>query len=295
MTAVTASTHRRAAVSAAARPLSQSRRAVLWGLAAVPGACVFFILFLLVLSPVQEQRDQDVLYTQFRSELAAATAPIGTSVVAPGAPVALLEVPAIGLRQVVVNGTSGYDLRHGPGYLRTTPLPGQAGTSAIFGRSTTYGAPFAHIGSLTKGSQIQVTTGQGVFVYRVLDVRHEGDPQPPALANGAGRLLLVSTDRTSWGAQHTLYVDASLASKAAPTPPHPVQFVPTYENEMQSDPSQLLPLTLWLFLLVLVVAFASWGVVHWGKAQTWVIVVPVALVALWCASDSASVLLPNLM
>ena len=55
-------------------------------------------LFLLVLSPLQQSRAQDVLYTQFRSELAAATAPFGVDPIPPGDPVALLEV-AVGRGQ----------------------------------------------------------------------------------------------------------------------------------------------------------------------------------------------------
>ena len=102
---------------------------------------MFFVAFLLVLSPLQQSRSQDVLYTQFRSELDAATAPFGVDPIPPGHPVALLAIPAIGVNQVVVEGTASRDLRDGPGHYRVTTLPGQLGTSVIFGRSTTYGAP----------------------------------------------------------------------------------------------------------------------------------------------------------
>jgi sortase A len=266
-----------------------------WVVSVVCGGALFFVAFLLVLSPLQQSRAQDVLYTQFRSELDAATAPFGVDPITPGHPVALLEIPSIGVRQVVVEGTSSRDLRDGPGHFRLTVLPGQLGTSVIFGRSTTYGGPFENLTSLQPHEAVQVTTGQGVFSYQVEDVRHQGDPQPPTLGADQSRLLLVTTDSGTLGAQSTVYIDALLTSQAAVTPPRTAVLVPSYENEMASDPSAYLPLALWLFALVGAAAFAAWGMTRWGKAQTWVIGLPLLLVALWGASDSAAMLLPNLM
>lgn len=270
-------------------------RAFTWVLSVTAGSALFFVAFLLVLSPLQQSRAQDVLYTQFRSQLAAATAPFGVEPIAPGSPVAVIEVPSLGLRQVVVEGTSGSDLRNGPGHLRVTTLPGQIGTSAIFGRSTTYGSPFRNVPSLQPGEPIKVTTGQGSFIYKVEDVRGDGDPQPPTLGPTDGRLLLVTTDSGALGASSTVYVDARLVSQAAVTPPRFAPPIAGSENEMASDPAALLPLSLWLFLLVGVAAFTAWGVVRWGRAQTWVVAVPLFLATLWGASDSAAMLLPNLM
>lgn len=270
-------------------------RTATWVVSVVCGGALFFVVFLLVLSPIQQSRSQAVLYTQFRSELDAATAPFGVDPIAPGHPVALLEIPGIDVRQVVVEGTSGRELRNGPGHFRVTTLPGQLGTSVIFGRSTTYGGPFHDLPGLQPGDPLQVTTGQGVFTYEVEDVRHEGDPQPPALAADQSRLLLVTTDSDTLGATSTVYIDAMLTSAAAVTPPKATVLVPSYENELASDTSAYLPLALWLFGLVGAAAFVAWGLTRWGKAQTWVIGLPLFLVALWGASDSAAMLLPNLM
>lgn len=266
-----------------------------WAVSVVSGFALFFVVFLLVLSPVQQSRAQDVLYTQFRSEVDATTAPFGVDPIPPGHPVALIAVPALGIRQVVVEGTSSEDLRNGPGHLRVTTLPGQLGTSVIFGRSTTYGGPFRDLPSLRPGDRLQVTTGQGIFSYQVEDVRGDGDPQPPALGADESRLLLVTTDSATLGALSTVYVDALLVSPPAATPPRPLIVVPAYEDEMDSDPSALLPLSLWLLALLGSAAFAAWGVVRWSKSQTWVIALPLLLASLWGASDSAAMLLPNLM
>ena len=54
----------------------------------------------------------------------------------------MLDIPAIGIaNMVVVEGTSPENLTLGPGHLRDTPLPGQAGISVVFGRRATFGAP----------------------------------------------------------------------------------------------------------------------------------------------------------
>lgn len=266
-----------------------------WVVSVVSGFALFFVVFLLVLSSIQQSRAQDVLYAQFRSEVDATTAPFGVAPIPPGHPVALIAVPSLGIRQVVVEGTSSKDLRDGPGHLRVTTLPGQLGTSVIFGRSTTYGAPFRDLPSLRPGDPIQVTTGQGVFRYEVEGVRADGDPQPPTLGSDQARLLLVTTDSATLGALSTVYVDALLVSPAAATPPGPLIVVPAAEDELASDPSAFLPLALWLFALIGAAVFTAWGVARWRKSQTWVIALPLLLATLWGASDSAAMLLPNLM
>ena len=95
-------------------------------------------------------------------------------------------------------------------------LPGQAGTSVVFGRGVTFGGPFRHLASFTKGDSITVTTGQGKATYVVDDVRIAGDPFPAALASGASRLVLESSVgggyRSEWAPTQSIYVDADLAN-----------------------------------------------------------------------------------
>ncbi|MFD1273890.1 sortase domain-bontaining protein [Streptomyces kaempferi] len=62
---------------------------------------------------------------------------------APGTPVALIDIPAAHLHQVVLEGTDSGVLTDGPGHRRDTPLPGQSGTSVLMGRAAAYGGPSA--------------------------------------------------------------------------------------------------------------------------------------------------------
>jgi len=83
-----------------------------------------------------------------------------------------LKVPRLGLNTVFVHGTRwGPDLSQGPGHYPQTSLPGVGRTMAIAGHRTTFGAPFRHIDSLSRGDPITVALPYATFHYRVF--RHE--------------------------------------------------------------------------------------------------------------------------
>jgi sortase A len=78
-----------------------------------------------------------------------------------------IVIPRLGLRTVVVEGTSGDDLARGPGHYPTTTLPGLGGTVAVAGHRTTYLQPFRHIDELRAGDRINLTMPYGTFRYVV--------------------------------------------------------------------------------------------------------------------------------
>ena len=84
-----------------------------------------------------------------------------------GDAIARIEIPAIGVSDIVVAGVDTGDLKRGPGHFADTPLPGQLGNSAIAGHRTTYGQPFRNVDRLQVGDEIRVTTLNGIFVYAV--------------------------------------------------------------------------------------------------------------------------------
>ena len=88
-----------------------------------------------------------------------------------GQALAELRIARIGLRAVVVRGSTPADLREGPGLIAGTALPGQHGTTAIAGHRTTYGAPFRHLDALRRGDAITVRMPYGTFRYAVEDRR----------------------------------------------------------------------------------------------------------------------------
>lgn len=136
---------------------SSGLQAVGHGLTLLALLIVGYVFYLYAFSQVQEARTQHNLYATFRGQLAQAVAPLGSP--AQGSPVAILDIPRLGLHAVVVEGTTAGDLTRGPGHRRDSPLPGQGGVSEIYGRRATFGAPFAHLPQLWRGDKITVTTG----------------------------------------------------------------------------------------------------------------------------------------
>lgn len=67
----------------------------------------------------------------------------------------------------IVEGTGEGQLQQGPGHYPGTPLPGEAGNSAIAGHRTTYAAPFYNLNELQPGDLIYIQTSQGIFDYSV--------------------------------------------------------------------------------------------------------------------------------
>lgn len=250
-----------------------------------------------VLGALSENRDQQNLYADLRQTLARQTAPLGGEI-EPGTPVALVEIPTLGLTEVVVEGTASGDLRAGPGHRRDTVLPGQAGISILYGKALTYGAPFRSVPNLRPGDGIQVTTAQGEFTYRVHGVRREGDPTLGALSAGEARLTLVTMEGTGALAaispDRTVYVDATLVGDAAVGPAR-VAAVPAAEKALAVDPGALPMLVLALQLLLLAVAARAWAEPRVPRATLRVIALPTLVALTWLSVDQAAQLLPNLL
>jgi sortase A len=275
----------------ARRPMPFATKVVTQALVTLAVGALGFVLYLVVISPIQQDRDQEILYAQLREELAAATAPTGGAIEA-GHPIALLRIPGIELNQVMVEGTSGAELTAGPGHRRDTPLPGQGGVSVVYGRSSTFGAPFERIAGLQQGDQITVTTAQGQFEYKVDGVRRDGDPAPPAPAKGSGRLTLVTAED---GESHMVFLDATLVGNAAPIPAGRPRIIPPQEKAMASDTGAFIPLVIWLQVLGLALAAIVWARNRWGKWETYVAGTPIALAVVWTLYENLGRVLPNLL
>lgn len=253
-----------------------------------------FVGYLLAVTPLQQQRDQDVLFDRLRAELAEVTAPIGGAI-EPGSPVAVLTIDAVGLDAVVVEGTASAQTLAGPGHRRDTPLPGQEGISLLYGRAGTAGAPFGDVPDLPAGTPIRVVTGQGAFEYRVERTRREGDPIA-ALPAGAGRLTLVTAETPRpLTASRPIYVDAALVGTPQPAPAGRPTSVTAAERALQTDKDALLPLVFWLQALAASVAGVTWSRWRWGARETWVVGTPVVLACVWQVYEAALRLLPNLL
>jgi len=268
---------------------------------------VAFLLLAVVLqaflvSPLRYARDQHVAYDDFRYQLANSTAPVGQvgsddRLLALGTGVAILRIPALGVDDVVLEGTTSEVMLSGPGHRRDTVLPGQVGASVVMGRQSTYGGPFGTIADLEVGDAITTITGQGEATYRVSGVRRSGDPLPAVLASGAGRLTLVSAAGRSYMPDDVVRVDADLVSTPFATP---VQVLS--QNELPADemayagddsawPWLVIALVALAVVVLLTVLLRRW----WGRRQGWVVGVPLIVLCGVLVTQQVMVLLPNLV
>jgi sortase A len=137
---------------------------------------------------IEEAQSQNKLENRF-SEIAVSTIttpstslapstsepPVETTVAPPkpivineGDPIAIIEMPTIGVTKYVVAGVQTADLKKGPGHYPATPFPGELGNASIAGHRTTYGEPFRHLDDLNIGDPIVITDLLGrQFTYLV--------------------------------------------------------------------------------------------------------------------------------
>ena len=123
---------------------------------------------------LQTAEAQERLRTEFR-EVIEAEEPVDPAQAPDRVPLgdayAQLEIPAIEVNFMVVQGTSYEDLKDGPGHYPDTADPwDDEGRVAIAGHRTTYQAPFFDVEQLAPGDAITVRTRYGTYRYEVDEV-----------------------------------------------------------------------------------------------------------------------------
>jgi len=157
------------------------------------------------LGPLLSSRDQRQLLSSYRTQVAQASheaeglAGVSTPKKAPelGSPVGVLEVGAIRLQSVVVEGVSASETSQGPGHVPGTAGLGQPGNSVVVGRRNGYGGAFADLSTLRKGDRILVTTTQGQSVYSVATVGNRTIVESGGTSSSASAIPTTSAPPTS--------------------------------------------------------------------------------------------------
>jgi len=253
-------------------------------------------------------------------------------VFADGDPVAKLEIPRIGVDEIVVAGVGVDDLKKGPGHYPETPLPGEPGNAAIAGHRTTYGAPFLDIDNLQPGDQIVATTYAGRFVYQVTGTVIVPPSDTSVLNNTPDdRLTLTSCD-PKYSAKNRIIVTAALdqgessplvtaappttvpspttapapaesapdnpvVTTAAPpavttTVPAPASFDDSFQRGWFDDPYAWPQVLLWALGCAAIVAGGWWIGRHTRRWIGWVVIALPFLVPLYFFYENVARLLP---
>ena len=140
-------------------------------------------------------------------------APTGPIVINEGDPIALIDMPTIGVSKYVVAGVQTADLKKGPGHYPGTPFPGELGNASIAGHRTTYGEPFRHLDDLNIGDPIIITDLLGrTFTYLVSNqqVVEATDSWVVATTDRTKAILTLTTCHPEFSAKQRLIVSAEL-------------------------------------------------------------------------------------
>jgi LPXTG-site transpeptidase (sortase) family protein len=215
-----------------------------------------------------------------------------------GSAVAKLQIPAIGLDEIVVSGTAEGDLALGPGHYVGTAAPGQAGNVAIAGHRTTNGAPFNRLGSLAIGDPIILTTLSGEqLTYIVSQAPQPVSPSDVAVLDDFGdNRITLTTCNPEFSATQRLIVVGELKE-----PKPPVLVAKTKPRAYHIANSQTASLA-WPVLPVVVIElgvlmllglsnrrFAGW----YGGAARWLVLVPLWGVGLYVLFGTLTSFLPS--
>lgn len=132
-----------------------------------------------------------------------------------GDPIGRIVIPRLGLKMVVVEGTTHSDLTTGPGHYdaqsgQATGLPGMGRNIGIAGHRTTYLHPFRHIDELQRGDRIYLVMPYGTFQYTVYRHRIVASNDWSALRRHPAETLILSACHPLYSASHRWIVLARL-------------------------------------------------------------------------------------
>jgi sortase A len=130
-----------------------------------------------------------------------------------GDPIAIIDIPNIGVTKYVVAGVQTADLKKGPGHYPETPFPGELGNASIAGHRTTYGEPFRHLDDLSIGDPIIITDLMGrKFTYLVSNqqVVEATDSWVVATTDPTKAILTLTTCHPEFSAKQRLIISAEL-------------------------------------------------------------------------------------
>jgi len=260
----------------------------------VAGAVVLaFLFYAFVLTGLEESRSQRALLPAFTEGVRAQTMDGLAAVPAPGSPVAMIEIPSIGLRQVVVEGSSPEMLERGPGHLPDTPLPGEFGNSVVLGRRLTYGAPFARLGEIQTGDSVTMVTGRGSFTYVVNRVGYVQPGEPDVTGPALDSRLTLVTSGPSLAPNDRLIVVGLLQGDPVGAPSRPSVAVAPDEFGQTGNVTGLLLAILWAAVLAAVILLTVRIYRVWPVRAAYVVSTPAVLFLLWLIFENLVRVVPG--
>lgn len=268
------------------------RRLAGLALIGVGGLIVLFLAYLFFFTPLTAGRNQQRLTQSLVSHPLTVFKLVDGDSPPEGSAVGVLTIPAIGLDQVMVQGTSAADLMNGPGLMPGSALPGAPGNSVIAARRVTFGGPFGVIDTLKVGARIKVVDGAGTFTYRVVRVHTvAGGERDVVLPTTDNRITLVTSNSTTVPSGR-LVVQGKLVGHAVAVPNHTVA-VPSYDLGLSGDQAAGGLAVMWSIVTLLVLLAAALAVWRWRRPWlVYLFAAPVLLMSGLFACESVARALP---
>jgi sortase A len=219
---------------------------------------------------------------------------------------ALINIPRIGLDQVVVEGVGVEDLKQGVGHYPDTKMPGQKGNAALAGHRTTYGAPFNRLDDLVAGDEIMVTTRSGSFKYAVAEKKVVTPESVEVLDPSPDNRLTLTTCHPKYSAEQRLIIVALLQGPPVEEAAVPAGTTPTTSAPRSSELAAGIdrpglsgagaanrPAIAW-GIIAACIWLAAWAVGRWTGRRwaAYIIGAPIFLVALFVFFENFARLLP---
>jgi sortase A len=253
-----------------------------------------FLLYLYVFSALTGARGQNELLHSLTGNPKAVFSLASNHLPKDGRAVAVMTIPSLGLRQAVIEGTSPADLQKGPGLVTSnglSGLPGEQGTAIVAGRRVSFGGPFAKLGSLTAGDQINVVDGGGSFSFTVTGVSTVTDGTITVPVAGTSWLVLV-TSNSAWLPSARLVVTARIDGTPAR---QAVSSTTTYAlPSLGGDPAAGILAALWALGFLGVLAGMILAIRRWRQVWvSWVLAAPLLLACALFACESLARCLPS--
>lgn len=107
-----------------------------------------------------------------------------------GSALGRIEISAIGLDAIIMEGTDAKTLRRAVGHISGTPLPGQQGNTAIAGHRDTF---FRALRNIRENDAIMLTTLAGSYGYRVDSIKVVEPDNTAVLDNSDAEILTLVT------------------------------------------------------------------------------------------------------
>jgi len=271
-------------------PLMKMGAAGLFGIGLL---IVLFVVYLFAFTPLSASRNQQRLAQTLGGQPLKVYKLVAGARPPEGQPVAVLSIPALGLSQVVVQGTSAADLMNGPGLMPGTVLPGGPGNSVIAARRVTFGAPFGSLGSLRSGDRVHVVDGAGTFNYLVSRTRVVTAGQHDPVAPTADNLLTLVTSNGGLAPNGRLVVQAKLVGKPVAVSGSAAVVVPRAELGLGGDRSAAGLAVLWSLATIIVLVGSALAVWRWRRpVLIYVFAAPIVVACGLLACESVARALP---